>query len=202
MNNIKKICYRTSGILWVLLSLYFTSCETLNEITRNMGNNTNQEGVSTVNNACYKTNNFICEIEQEVHRLINQQRVANGKSSLENHHFVAHINRQWNANQHKLGQFELDGLVNKIYEEHQNEFNKNNFTITKGHGCTGVRNINSDTPKTIAQKIVDDWMGRSSPKSNILANGITWQGTGVFVKDGEYLATQILGGGTVNKTTQ
>jgi hypothetical protein len=199
--TMRKIMNCTYGFLLVFLALNLTSCEILSEILRNIENLPKDDGYSFGKNACYQTSDFICEIEQEVHRLINQQRTANGKSTLENHHFVAHINRQWNSDQHRLGQFELDGLVGKIYQEHQNKFNSYNMTISKGHGCSGSRNVNKDTPKDIAKKIVDNWMRRSTPRTNILANGVTWQATGVFIKDQEYLATQILGSGTVNKAT-
>jgi hypothetical protein len=179
--------------LWILFILLITSCESLQEVVRII--NEGQESIA--NNSCHEASNYICEIEMEIHRLVNQRRRREGKSTVSQQLFIASVNRQWNSDRYREGKFHLEGLTNRIYNAYSNKFEKNDIFITHGHGCSGSMNECNEaeirTAKTVAQRIVNDWMAKSEPRANLLSDRITWQATGVIIRDKIYFATQIMG---------
>jgi uncharacterized protein YkwD len=118
--------------LSVLLLISISSCRTIGlEIARAIQDHSQEIADSGGNNACHKASDFICEIEQEIHLLVNNHRKLNGKQQLNPHVGFSYTSRQWSnelANRRVLCH---DGFPSNRYEVYQCEFKDKNVSFTR-----------------------------------------------------------------------
>lgn len=182
------------GICGILAILLLSSCKSIGIAIITAIQEQNKEAESNSYKVCYKATDFICEIETEIHRLVNQHRISNRKSRLEHHYGICFVSREWSSEQasrHFIGHDGFNKMRNQVY---QREFNKLDVSMTREN--VSSRWLNScqiRDPKFIAKLFVDAWLNSPGHKANIMADGIKFHGTGVFRKGNEYYATQIFG---------
>ncbi len=176
-----------------LISLSFTSCRTIGlGVVSAIQKHSQELAESAGNNSCYKASDFICEIEQEIHRLVNRHRVLNGLKQLTPHIGLSYVSRRWSIEQSQRGFINHDGFPVRRYEVYQREFEKKDVSFEREN--VALRFIfENESSREIAEKFVNVWIASPGHNANMLANGIKIFGAGVVHKGQEYYATLILG---------
>lgn len=182
------------GICSALAILLLPSCKNIGIAIITAIQEQNIQAESNSHYVCYKATDFICEIETEIHRLVNKHRVSNRKSRLEHHYGICFVSRQWSSEQASRGAIGHDGFNRVRNQVYQSEFNKLDISMSRENvSSRWLNSCQNRDPKFIAKLFVDSWLKSPGHKANIMADGIKLHGTGVFRKGNEYYATQIFG---------
>ena len=119
--------------------------------------------------------NTVSQFENEVIRLVNEQRASRGLNKLSTNWELSRVAR------HKS----LD-MKNNNYFSHTSPTYGSPFQMMKSYGIT-YRSAGENIAKgqTTPQKVVNSWMNSSGHRANILNSSYTHIGVG-YVKDGHY----------------
>jgi uncharacterized protein YkwD len=144
---------------------------------------------------CYKATPQICEIEAEVHRLVNVERVKRGLPALKHHYRVSFVSRDWSKAQAWMGDLSHEGFPHRRMQLYKRTFHKEDVFMAR-ENCTMAylpAKISPEMGNKMAADMVNRWMNSPGHRANILAREVTWQGTGVYFSKEQYYATQIFG---------
>jgi len=180
-----------AGVSFVVITHVYPSTKASSSEIPNQIITVSQEIISNIKPQQPQTQ----EIERFIFEMTNTERQKNGFDSLTFNANLANVARKHSQDMVNNNYFSHTNLIGDGPSERAEKAGLSKWGIGENIGMMASGNVKgigyvSNTPESIAQALMKNWMGSPGHRSNILRSSYDYIGVGVAYNGHEYIATQ------------